>query len=673
MNQATPLPSIEHEKDSICPVEIKSEELLLLGQLELIKQNFESACLLFAEASELKPNNPKLYFQQGLSFFEFGTEEGQEHALLLANKKFKLATTLLPEYFDAWLFWGMALHSLGKIHQQYHYFLEAEEKLEKALELSGGQSSDVLSDLHCEYGSVKIEIAKHSQEAHDWYLSMESFEKAAGLHIQAEPSFWNQFGVACFSLAKQVNDIRLCVKAIHSFKHAITYESNNYEGWKNLSLAMSFLYECTHEEDHFSQANDCFATCIQIHPLADALWLEWALFLSKSGKSTLDAKRLQAAIDKAIKARTLDGSNILSEICIGETLSLLGELSEKIEWIHEAQSKLEEITKNYPEEPKAWKAMGECLVSLGKYFEESDYFYQAIESFQQGLSIDRTCHELWFAMAKTYMLTGMTLADPDSLEKARHFYLKAINLNARSSTYHFELAYCLSKLGEFSQDPEWLEASIREFEETLQMQKNALYLHPDWLFEYAKTLDLYAEYFEEESHYNKAIEIFSHILMIDPDFPQIHYHLALAYSHLGELSGEIEPFYRSLHYFKLASKHEEENDQILVDLGVTLINIAQASCDMLEAELCYRDAETKLFQAIKAGNLQAYYQLACLFALLKETEKSVAFLRKTESFGALPSMEDLLEDEWLESIRSSEPFQDFLQYLERKSRQHEEL
>lgn len=215
--------------------------------------------------------------------------------------------------------------------------------------------------------------------------------------------------------------------------------------------------------------------------------------------------------------------------------------------------------------------------------------------------------------------------------------------------------------------------AIAEFEQVLQMQKNALYLHPDWLFEYAKTLDLYAEFFEEELYYNKAIETLSHVLMIDPDFPHIHYQLALVHSHLGELSEELDPFYKALHYFKLAAKHEEENDQILVDLAVTLINIAQASSDALEVEICYKDAEAKLIQAVKAGNLQAYYQLAGLFSILRQPEKSLAFLMKTESFQALPSIEEILEDEWLDYVRTTEGFQDFLHYLERKSRQHEEL
>ncbi len=673
MSQILPVISSEQEIDTICLAEHQSQELQLLGQMELIKQNLEEGCNFFAEACALKPNNPKLYFEQGVSLFEFGTEEGKEKVLSLANKKFKIATTLFSEYFEAWFFWGMTLSYLGKACQKHHYFLEAKEKLQKAMNLSLGQSSEVLSDLYREYAQVQMEIAKRSKEAHDWYLSMDAFEKSTALNNQMEPDFWNQFGSACFSLATQVNDIRLCVKAIHNFKHAITYELNNYEGWKNLTFAMSFLYESTHDEDHFSQANDCFGTCVRMHPLSDSIWVEWAFFLCKSGRNVSDSRRVQSAVEKCIRASSINDSNPLIAICLGESLALLGELTEKIEYIRNGQDKLLEVVESNPGEPRAWMALGESFISMGKYFNEYDYIYQAIEKFQQGLSLNRTCHDLWFSMAKAYSLVGVMLSDVESLEKAESFYLKAINLYARSSYYHFEYAACLSKLGELCQEERFFEASIKEFEQVLQMQKNAIYLHPDWLFEYAKTLDLYAEFFEEESYYQKAIEIFSHILMIDPDFPQIHYRLALAYSHLGELTGEIEPFYRSLHSFKLAAKHEEENDQILVDLGVTLINIAQNSSDSLEIEICYRDAEVKLIQAIKAGNLQGYYQLACLFSLIGESEKSLTFLMKTDFFNALPDIEDLLEDEWLDHVRCSDGFQEFLNYLEKKSHQHEEL
>ena len=161
--------------------------------------------------------------------------------------------------------------------------------------------------------------------------------------------------------------------------------------------------------------------------------------------------------------------------------------------------------------------------------------------------------------------------------------------------------------------------------------------------------------------------------MIDPDFPQIHYHLALTYSHLGELREEVDNFYRALHFFKLAIKHDADNDQILVDIGVTLINIAQYCTDTAEIESCYQDAETKFTQAAKAGNLQSYYQFACLFSLLGDLDKSMAFLLKAESFDALPYMNELLEDDWLDQIKSSTSFKELIQYLEKKESLQEEL
>jgi tetratricopeptide (TPR) repeat protein len=665
--------SSDNETECPCPLESKAFEINLLGQKALIDQDLEKGLEFFNQALSLKQNHPKLYYEQGLSLFEFGTEEGKEKHLLLANKKFKSAVTLLPEYFDAWLSWGMTLTYLGGTYDEYHYFLEAKEKLEKALELSQGKSADVLSDLHWEYAIVRKEIATKSEEPHDWRLAIDSFESASSLSSITDPNFWNHFGLACLEMASQVNDVRLCVKAIHNFKHAISYEANSQDGWKNLSFAMQFLYECTHDEDHFSQANDCFATSASLYPLDDSLWLDWALFLCESGRRTQDTRRLHSAVEKCVKAYEINPDEPLILAYWGEALALIGELTDKIEYIHEGQNKLQEAIDLAPEEPLIWKSYGEILVCLGKYFHEYDYLYQAIEKFQEGLSLDRTRHELWFSIAKTYTSVGVLLVESDLLEKSIHFYQKAINLQPRSSYYHFEYANSLSKLGELSREEKWLEEAVKEFEQALQIQKNAIYLHPDWLFQYAKTLDLYAEFFEEESYYQKAIEIFSHVLMIDPDFPHIHYHLALVYSHLGELTGEIEPFYKALHYFKLASKHDEENDQVLVDLAVTLINIAQNSADSLEIEICYRDAELKLMQAIKAGNLQGYYQLTCLYSLTGQIEKSFNFLVKTESFNALPPMEDLLDDDWLDRLRSADCFKEFLHYLDRKSRQHEEL
>ncbi len=152
----------------------------------------------------------------------------------------------------------------------------------------------------------------------------------------------------------------------------------------------------------------------------------------------------------------------------------------------------------------------------------------------------------------------------------------------------------------------------------------------------------------------------SHVLMVDPDFPKIHHRLALAFSHLGELGNELEHFYRALHHFRLATKHEEENDQIILDWGVTLINITQNLHDAQETPLFYQEAEHKLTAAAKLGNEQAYYHLGCLYSLLEQYERSMHFIEKSHACKSLPPIDEVLDDEWLDGLRATSLFQNFL-------------
>ena len=116
---------------------IEGEALLLQGDLKKGLECFESAV-------QLDPENPKIYFSQGLSLFEFATQEGQEKHLPLASKKFKMATTLFPSYFEAWQAWGSVLCLLGLTTGEHHYFKEAKDKLNTAIALSTNQGKEAM-------------------------------------------------------------------------------------------------------------------------------------------------------------------------------------------------------------------------------------------------------------------------------------------------------------------------------------------------------------------------------------------------------------------------------------------------------------------------------------------------------------------------------------------------
>ena len=148
--------------------------------------------------------------------------------------------------------------------------------------------------------------------------------------------------------------------------------------------------------------------------------------------------------------------------------------------------------------------------------------------------------------------------------------------------------------------------------------------------------------------------------MVDPDFPHIHHRLAQAFCHLGELMGEIDFFYRAIHHLRLSLKQDEDNDAMILDWGIALINIAQNSPVLTDVEQLLQDAKQKLTLAAKLGNIQAYYQLSCLYSILHQYQQSMYFLIKADHFNALPPLEELLSDDWLEDLRSTSDFREFL-------------
>lgn len=630
------------------------------GELALLKGDLQGL-ELFEKASELEPCNAEIFYRQGLAFFEHGSTEGKEKALLLATKKFKIATQLAPHYFEAWQAWGNTLQLLGTTYKEHHYFLEAEEKLRKALLLG---NSDLFSELYWDYGKVWTQIAFYSGEAIDCQKALDAFQKASEIPDQLPQEFWNDFGLACLEMADLVNDQRLVIKAIHCFKSVLALTVLSFESWLLLAKSMTLLYAETHDEDHFTQAHECFSAAAHLKPYSQELWLEWAVFLLDSGRRTQDPKRLRACLEKCQRGYVFNAKDAQLIATWAEALSTLGQISDRIDLLYEAQNKITEAMEiSREEDPEVWHSYAKTLFSWGLYFDDFDYYYQAIENFQEGLSFDRTRYQDWYGLAKVYAKVGDSEDDADAFEKAVRFYAKAFDLKPISSHY-FDYGFALSRLGEMKDNPELLKRALSYFEYTLQTQKNALYLHPEWLYHYAITLDLLGDSSEDQNSYQKSLEIFSQVLMIDPDFPRIHYRIGLAYSHLGEALGEMDHFYRALNHFRLALKHEEENDFVILDWGLTLINIAEHTYDKDLADQCRREAESKLIQSARLGNLQAFYHLACLYSLLKQYDKSMHFIHKSHEAGSLPCLDELLDDDWLEGLRMTACFQEFLTHLQ---------
>ena len=310
------------------------------------------------------------------------------------------------------------------------------------------------------------------------------------------------------------------------------------------------------------------------------------------------------------------------------------------------------------QDPAVFFSFGMCYTCFANYFKDVDFYYQAIEHFQYGLAIDRRLASHWNAIGNLYLTIGELTDDLDAYEKAAKFLQRADHLKSAIS-YSVDYAIALTKLGELTENENLLQEACSRFEMGLQVQKNALYVRPDWLFYCAIAHDQLGNFHEEDTYYLKALEFFSHVLMVDPDFPHLHHRIGLTFSHFGDLHSDLDHFYRAIHHFKLASKHEEEDDALLMDWGVALINIAEHVHDPQEKELFYREAENKLALAAKLGNEQVCYHFACLYSLQGLCEQAMKFIEKAHAHRSLPPIENVLDDEWLDAVRATPQFHDF--------------
>lgn len=617
---------------------------------------------LLENAAKLSPEDTDLFLRQGSALFRYGKMTATKKYLLLANKKFKRATKIDPDNFFSWKQWGECLLFLGTHYKDFHYFLEAKGKFETAILASDFVSKDEAAKLLWKYGQVMTEVAEQSGEVSDLNVAVESYAKAVEKGSDLPSQFWINYGNAALSMGIQINDVKLYMRAIDCHKQALADSLTEFESWNALASSLAHLYYLTHDEEHFTQANDCFTNAAKLHPQNDQIWLTWSKLLLSSGKRLRDNKRLHACIEKCHRCYTLGNHRERTLSIWAQALAHIGEITEHLELLYDAQNKVIEGIDAFGETIEMCFAHGSVLFCMGKFFQDNDFYYQAIEKFQEGLSLDRTNHKLWFYLGYAYAAVAEYEDNYSLYERSSKFFVRAINIQVRA-TYLFEYAKCLTKRAEFNRDVGLLETSILHFEQAFTMQKNAVFVHPEWLFRYAVALDLMGDLSDDEQHYIKSIEILQKVLMLDPDFTRIHYHLGLVYSHLGELSEEEKVMHRAISHFKIACGEDEENESTYLDWGLALINLAEMCHDTEERTMHYKDAEYKLMQAAKLGSTEALYHLCCLYSLTEQYEKASLFLEKAKHNDSLPPIDEMLEDDWMENFRNTEFFSSFINQL----------
>ncbi len=637
---------------------LKGEKFLLQGNLEALP--------CFDVAVQLDTDNPDIWYRQGLAFFEYGAQKGKEKTLFLASKSFKEAIRLNPSFHEAFFSWGAVLLELGQIHKEHHFFLESKEKYLQMLKNEGSLESDILKDIYWHLGITWTHIAECSGEALDVRMAIQSFTKSLEHQNTPTEEFWNDFGSAYHQMGLLINDNRHYLEAARYFEKSIKSAKEFFQGYTSLAETYTQLYINTMDEAYFLKANESFSKAVEYNALDETLWLSWAQLLGESGKLDKNAKKLRLSVEKCVHAHGLSPNHpkIIGQWV--ESLSVLGAVSYRHDLLVEAENKIIKATDLYPADSDLWYAYAICMDSLAEYYEDHAFYDLGIEKAQQGLQIERTSPELWHLLASFHTKLGSLLEDDTLLKLASKFFKKAMDLKPVCPSLCFDYAYNVFRLGEILQDENLVQDAIYEFEQAIQLQKNSFMHHPENLFHYGCALQLFGEFIEDENYIFRSVEIFWQILLIEPDFPNIYLRIALSFSQLADYSADTNLYQKAFHYFKLASKQDEENENLWLEWGLSLINFAHHTYDFGSYDSLYLEAEQKIIKSGSLGNQHAYYHLACLYSLMEKLSPAMALLEQAQKLNVLPSIEELLEDEWLESLRETPSFTHFLSLLETK-------
>lgn len=648
----------QEKKDEIAKTLQQHGENLLAKENLLAMEMFESAI-------EISPNNSKIWYRQGIAFLEYGIKHKREKALHLSIKNLKKAVELEKEEFEFWWQWGKALSLLGHMRNEYVYLNEAKEKFQTALRLIKGEPKEILAKIYWDYGLLWNYIATISGEAVDIKTAIQAYKTS--LHFEANPSanFLNDIGNIHLQMGLLINNNRFYFQAIAYFKQALS-KDNLSDCFLSMAHAYTELYINTLNTKLFDEASRCFEK-VTLNSKDAELWLEWAQLLGEGGKITKDPKKLLLSIEKCVAANNLNSKH---PIVIGqwvETLSLLGSLTNNLELIKEAEDKITKAIEVYSNVPELWYAYGMCMHAYSTYYDDLDYEYEAMDKLQMGISIDRTNAELWHALALCHANIGDGVEDIELLKRACKFYLRAISLKPSSPSLTFDYATALLKMGELLEEIEVVEQAVVQFEITLSSQKEAVLDKPEWLFYYGKSIGLLGDLRSEAGDcYLKAVETLNNVALIDPNFPNVYYYLGLYYTKLADETEEQKYFNSAICCFQSAIEQNSEDDLAYLELGLIFIEEGYQKSDASAKKNDFQEAEKKLAIAGKLGNLDAYYYLACLYSLSNRLKEAISFLKKAREVDGLPPMHEILEDEWLENLRSTSDFFDFISELEKQ-------
>ncbi len=625
-----------------------------------------SAKKLFYLASTLAPEDAQIWYKRGLSFAT------QEQAELLEESSLCLEkTTLLdPTFFDGWYAWANVLIRRGITARDPLFFTQAEEKFKTAQGLLSEPEKHI--EFYWHYGLCYFMIGRYSGEAGDTHQAISFYRKAKEQGL-TRPHFYNDFANALVELSLLINSQDLMYEAIELYLYSLDSKETQDDNSRdvavrncNLGACYQYLFEVHHEETYFKQAQECFQEATKLQPDFGNAWAFWGYLLLYAAKLWQDVHLLEGCLEKLSNLSNFADDKPLVLSRMSEAFSLYGGNEEDLKFLTDAQEIAEAATLEGPNDPYPWAALALANLELGRYFSEAMYYHLAVENAERAIALNQKIGMSWHVLAVAKFSLGEFEEDMDLLQKLLFESSAAFGLAAKTDVGRFgymwnDWGIALLNLADVSHERKYVLEAIEKFEQGILLHEQ---VNPIWLINYASALDFWGDISDDESYYEKAIEVLEHGLSLDASNTLARYHLGLTLCHLGELAGDIAHLHRGIGELQVVLQEDREDDAAWADIGMAYMHVADLTQETQDPEVknsLYNLAEQHFLQAVSLGNQQIYYSLACLYSLQENGPEAHHFLVKAYEAETLPPLSEVLQDRWLDYLRSTPNFQQFLQ------------
>ncbi|MFC2049271.1 hypothetical protein ACFLR2_01190 [Chlamydiota bacterium] len=621
-------------------------------------------------AEKLTPEDVSVLCRSARLLFRYGVLNSKGRFFLLALDKLKLASEKNSLFFDSryvwWQLWGNILIQLGKLVNDASLFEMALEKYERASQVAGSIDPEVYWD----WAEAWILLGQTSGELTDLQQGLAKFDVADQQGILS-PFFRLDYAHALCLYGQLIGDPSHLDAAMARLKGVIaeTYPNQADEpsivylaASRKIAMTAKIRYQLSHQLEHFDEADKLLREAILTSPRNRELWLDWGEHFLYAGWIRRDFKLVETGLEKLTASSVKECDPVRVSYLLGIGLITFGLFLENLKLLKEGNERIQNALEVAPQYADLRFAEGFADLGFGLYFSDTGALAKAAVRFEEQIQERTDSVDNWYALFQTYMSWGLQEEDPSLVRKGLNAIKRVCELRPYSSVHLNERGVALLRMRQLEENKESVQICV---EEAIALFQRAWDLaeEEETLYNWGCAYDLLGDITGDEEHYGRGIDLLSKALDKKPSLLHVRYHLGLALSHLGELVLNADCLAQAIEFLETVAKIESDDENVWSDLGYALLNLAQAIHDPnnpQEGESRQREAEKALLRAAELGSGDACYHLACLYSLTGIHEAAFQYLHKADVADALPSLEDLEHDDWLDGIRHTQAFRDFL-------------